>query len=424
MTADNSPHESSASVFAEASEWLIDFREGCVDGDGRTRFNAWLRRSPEHIQAYMEAAALWGDIPALAADMDVDVEAVVAHARAQSNVTRLNTGTDAAVVHVDVAASSGRSSRRVPLIRRPWSLAAALAAVIVGAALVTWLQLGRGTLYATAIGEQRSIALADGSTIALGARSRVRVHFTDQEREVEFLAGEALFGVAKDPTRPFVVATSNTRVRAVGTQFDVHKRTSGTTVTVLEGRVVVYSPSDRSDSLPQNPHSSAAPASLAGDANLPAAKLTHEGRAEGRATPRQTPKTRDTGAASLMGEESGQAEGTAAIFLAAGEQVTVPEAAGAGTAQPRAVDAAASTTWTERTLTFDNAPLLDVVEEFNRYNEKQIVLTDTALESLRISGVFAATKPVSLLRFLSEQMQLDVIATADQIKISAKSTKS
>ena len=424
MTADNSPHKPNASVFAEATEWLIDFREGCVDGDGRTRFNAWLRRSPEHIQAYMEAAALWGDIPALAADMDVDVEAVVAHARAQSNVTRLNTGTDAAVVHVDVAASSGRSLSRVPLIRRPWSLAAALAAVIVGAALVTWLQLGRGTLYATAIGEQRSIALADGSTIELGARSRVRVHFTDKERDVEFLAGEALFGVAKDHARPFVVTTNNARVRAVGTQFDVHKRTSGTTVTVLEGRVAVYSPSDRSDPLAQNPHSSAAPTSLAGDANPPAAKLTHEGRGQGRATPPQTPKTRDTGAVSLMGEESGQAEGTAAIFLAAGEQVTVPEAAGAGTAQPRAVDAAASTTWTERTLTFDNAPLSDVVEEFNRYNAKQIVLTDTALESLRISGVFAATKPISLLRFLSEQMQLNVIATADQIKISAKSTKS
>ncbi len=390
MTADNSPHEPNASAFAEASEWLIDFREGCVDGDGRTRFNAWLRRSPEHIQAYMEAAALWGDIPALAADMDVDVEAVVAHARAQSNVTRLNTGTDAAVVQ-DVAASSSRSSSRVPLIRRPWSLAAALAAFIVGAALVTWLQLGRGTLYATAIGEQRSIALADGSTIELGARSRVRVRFTDKEREVEFLAGEALFGVAKDPARPFVVTTNNARVRAVGTQFDVHKRTSGTTVTVLEGRVVVYGE----------------------NANPPTPKQTREGRGEGRAAPPQTPKSRDTG----------QAEGTAAIFLAAGEQVTVPEAAGAGTAEPRAVDAAASTRWTERTLTFDNAPLLDVVEEFNRYNEKQIVLTDTALESLRISGVFAATKPISLLRFLSEQMQLDVIATADQIKIYAKSTK-
>jgi transmembrane sensor len=419
MTADNSSHEPNSSVFAEATEWLIDFREGCVDGDGRTRFNAWLRRSPEHIQAYMEAAALWGDIPALAADMDVDVEVVVAHARAQSNVTRLNTGTDAAFVHVDVAASSGRSSSRVPLIRRPWSLAAALAAVIVGAALVTWLQFGRGTLYATAIGEQRSIVLADGSTIALGARSRVRVHFMDQERDVEFLAGEALFGVAKDPARPFVVTTNNARVHAVGTQFDVHKRASGTTVTVLEGRVVVYSPSVRSDPLPQNSRPSAEPSSLAGNANPPTPKLTREGRGEGRAAPSQTPKTRDTGAVSLMGEE-----GTAAIFLAAGEQVTVPEAAGAGTAQPRAVDAAASTTWTERTLTFDNAPLSDVVEEFNRYNEKQIVLTDTALESLRISGVFAATKPVSLLRFLSEQMQLNVIATAEQIKVSAKSTKS
>ena len=62
------------------------------------------------------------------------------------------------------------------------------------------------------------------------------------------MTGQALFTVAKDPRRPFVVSADHTRVRAVGTQFDVQKRTSGTTVTVLEGRVAILTPASVSAS--------------------------------------------------------------------------------------------------------------------------------------------------------------------------------
>jgi transmembrane sensor len=386
MSAGEPRNEPNASIFAEAGEWLVDFREGDVDAEGRRRFNAWLRRSPEHIQAYMEVAAVWGDIPRLAAGMEVDVDAVVAHARALNNVAVLNAPGLASLPAQPTsrppvrAADAGKCANlNIASVRSPgkrgsmprlWAYAAAVMALVAVSTLVTWLWTDRGSLYATAIGEQRSIALADGSAIELSARSAIRVRLSDRGRDVELLEGQALFSVAKDPSRPFVVTSSNARVRAVGTQFDVHRRSSGTTVTVLEGRVGVESQ-----------------------------------------------------------EESARAE-RRALYVSAGQQVTVPESRDsmshetAGTRAPRLrkIDAGARDSWAERKLMFENAPLSDVVEEFNRYNETQMVLVGgSTLGTFRISGVFSATKPASLLRFLSDQMRLEVIATDHEISIAPKS---
>src|SRR5205814_1675147 len=93
-------------------------------------------------------------------------------------------------------------------------------------------------------GEQRTIQLADGSTVELNARSKVHVHLTDQRRDVTLIEGQALFRVAKDSRRPFVVRAGDAEVRAVGTEFDVYKKQSETVVTVVEGRVETYDESD------------------------------------------------------------------------------------------------------------------------------------------------------------------------------------
>lgn len=377
MMFDRSREEPNDAVFAEASQWLVDFRAGDVDAEGRRRFNAWLCRSPDHIQAYMEAAALWGDIPQLAGNMEVDVEAVVAHARGQRNVTALRTATtaelpagtssdgdnrQAGVSSRGSVVIAGRTPRRA---RRLWAFAAASAAALVLATFVAWWQLDHGTLYTTEIGGQRSITLADGSAIELGARSGVRVRLSSKERSIELIDGQALFRVAPDASRPFIVSSDNARVRAVGTQFDVHKRSSGTVVTVLEGRVAV----------------SAAASSNAHD-----------------------------------------------VEATAGEQVTVPVVLSPKTVKSggankdvthlRTVDVSSMASWTEHTLSFENAPLADVVEEFNRYNERQIALGDSTLESVRISGVFSATKPESLLKFLRDQMSLDVVSGDRRVTIA------
>ncbi len=350
MSANRPHNEPANAVYAEASEWLVEIREDDLDAAGRARFSDWLRRSPDHIRAYMEIAALWSDIPRLTANMEVDVEAILAHARAHSNVSRILSENDAAPAD---SHEGGGHRRRLAVL----TLAASAVIAMIGSGV--WHLTSRDT-FATAIGEERLINLADGTAIELRPRTRIRLHLSQNERHIDLLSGQALFRVAKDPARPFTVASQHTEIRAVGTQFDVQQRPSGTTVTVLEGRVAI------SPDLQEPAHDR--------------------------------------------------------VLLAAGEQLVVPIVV-ADTPHPRPVDAKVAATWTERVLNFQDAPLADVVEEFNRYNEKQIVLQGPELQSLRVSGVFSATKPTSLLKFLSEELQLDVSETDQGVRIRSRSQK-
>lgn len=379
----NDSREAETSIFAEANEWWVNFREDDVDAAGKLRFNAWLKKSPEHIRAYMEVAALWSDIPQLAADIEADVETVVAYARSQGNVASIKPSSSARAPETTEAVVARNRTRQ----RRSW---AAIAAVIVACSvLIAWWQLSQTPLYETGIGEQRLFVLTDGSTVELTARSRLRVHMTQEERRIDLLAGQALFKVSKDPARPFIVTSQDVSVRAVGTQFDVHRRSSGTVVTVLEGRVSVAAKAV--GTLPDG--NERASGDIANGSRIPS-------------DPTQS--------------------AVPSLYLSAGEQLTVPEArqgSGAGTAQilqSRPVDATQIATWTERKLNFENEALANVVEEFNRYNRQQIVLADESLADLRISGVFAATKPASLLRFLDQQMQLAVNVSDAQVRVSRR----
>jgi transmembrane sensor len=374
MISDSSRDRPSPALFAEAAEWLIELREGRPGADVRRSFTVWLRRSPEHIRAYMEAAALWGDIPSLAADIDASVEAIVARARSPANVTALGHTSGASAAELGSVDSPEGAHTRIA--RRPWALAAAIILVVTAGALFAWAHHIPGTLYATAIGEERFIDLPDGSQIELGARSGVRVHFTSAERYVDLLSGQALFTVAKNPARPFIVSAGHIRVRDVGTQFDVHEQTSGTTVTVLEGRVAIRSAATWPQAVPS-------------DKQLEGIAL-HE----------------------------------RVIYVSAGQQITLPEISGIEPPQPRRLSPEVVRTWSDHTLSFENAPLSDVIEEFNRYNSKQIVLTKANLGSLRISGVFSATEPSSLLEFLSDQMRLRVSDTRNQVLISSEKIQS
>src|SRR5262249_15873572 len=137
------------------------------------------------------------------------------------------------------AANPERRAAAVRFAYRSLGLAAAILLLVLGA-LSAWFLTQRGT-YVTDVGEQRSFMLEDGSSVELNSRSRLKVHFTGCERSIELQAGQALFRVANDRTRPFVVNSGNASVRAVGTQFDVYRKKSGTVVTVLEGIVAIAS---------------------------------------------------------------------------------------------------------------------------------------------------------------------------------------
>ena len=202
------------------------------------------------------------------------------------------------------------------------------------------------------IGEQRTIQLADGSTVELNARSRVEVRLTDRRRDVALIEGQALFRVAKDKHRPFVVRAGDAQVRAVGTEFDVYRKQTETVVTVVEGRVETY-------------------------------------------------------------EESGSA-GAAAIVLSAGEQLTVQAHT---VTKPMRADTVAATAWVQKRLMFEETPLSEVAEEFNRYNRRPLAIDDRELQKLKISGVYSSTDPTSLINFLRNQTSIRVIETENQVRV-------
>lgn len=362
----------------EASDWFIEFAEDTVDADARARFDAWLRRSPEHVEAYLKVATLWEEAPALATHRVGSAGELIARVRAEGNIVPFERPAAPAAASESLAPTS---LQRPPRSRvGPLALVASFILVLVGSGL--WFLMDRLT-YTTGIGEHHSVRLDDGSTVDLNAESKIRVRFSARERRLELLKGQALFRVARDATRPFLVLTNTTQVRAVGTEFDVNRRSSDTVVTVLEGRVAVLSEIARSEPLPPPA------ASIPGTPTAPSSPALH---------PSLEP----------LGRE---------ILVAAGEQVRVSTLS---VSPPEAADLPVATAWTQRKIAFKGAPLSDVVEEFNRNNPRPLVVTDPTLSGIRISGVFSSTDPESLLRFLRSLPDIKVAETNHDIEISRR----
>jgi transmembrane sensor len=205
--------------------------------------------------------------------------------------------------------------------------------------------------YATALGEQRTIQLSDSSIVTLNADSRIQLRLDRTHRGIELLRGEALFKVAHDPSRPFTVRTNTATVQAVGTQFNVYERPNGTRVSVLEGRVRIT-------------------------------PLGHSGAGAVNAAP-------------------------ATESLGAGQEAQVTPN---GTIQRNAkADVMKTVAWRERRLIFDDAPLEDMVYEFNRYSRTtRLTLDGVPPGSHHYNGIFDAADPDSLAELLSKEPDLIV----------------
>jgi len=342
-----------AAVVAEASEWFIDFRAGDVNGEARLRFIEWLRRSPEHIQAYLEVSGVWSELPSSDPDGRFDIESLIARARNESDVIPLSP------VNARLAPASPAAAPRAfrGLARRPLLAAAAVVLLASLTALFVWVDHGTARAYSTGIGEQRTIQLMDGSTVELNARSKVEVRLTERRRDVVLIEGQALFHVAKDKQRPFVVRAGEAQVRAVGTEFDVYKKQAETVVTVIEGRVETY--------------------------------------------------------------QGSEGTGAAAIALSAGEQLTVlPHTV----TRPKRADTVAATAWVQKRLIFEETPLSEVAEEFNRYNRRPLAIDGPELQTLKISGVYSSIDPASLINFLRSQSSIRIIETENQVRVVRRET--
>jgi transmembrane sensor len=363
-------------IIDEAAAWFVEVNEDELDPATRRKFHAWLCQSPEHVRAYLKIVPIWEAGADLAPFANGDPDALIAWAAADNNVVTFDAGaadrrhgSDAETTLTRTRDSNAsRPGDGVSWQRRSLrAMAASVALVCIALAASAWWMWDARSTYETAIGEQRVIALADGSTVKLNSRSRIKVRLGKQRRSIQLLEGQAFFQVAKDEARPFVVLSGDTAVRAVGTQFDVYRKTADTVVTVVEGRVAVT------------------PASLETSAGRAAADTRH-------VTPSQIP-------------------------LSAGEQLVVSANA---ESRPRPADVDIATAWTQQLLVFSNTPLVEVAQEFNRYNKRQLVIAPGALADFNVTGTFSSTNPLGLTRFLQAQPGVQVIETQTRILVSSR----
>lgn len=194
----------------EAAAWHTRLGEPRVSTETVEAFFAW-RKVAENAEAYRRVEQVWASTASLSSDPALagEVDAVL------SRTTKRQGGPRRLVLGLGILTAMG----------------------LLGSA--GWVLFdGRG-VYATSIGEQRSVQLADGSSVRLDTDTRVRVRFSGSQRMVELERGQALFDVEHDARRPFVVEAGQTKVTAVGTLFDVRRRGNSTEVTLVSGVVDV-----------------------------------------------------------------------------------------------------------------------------------------------------------------------------------------
>jgi len=210
------PHDK---VATEAREWFVRLLDEDISADEVALWQAWLARSPAHRTAYDRTTDAWslGDTG--------------------ERPTHTELAQDRYNGSVPVAQWRARPTR--PAFR-PALIAASLAVAVIGGSVAySTLPAGEAQAITTARAQHKQAALADGSTVAVGAMTGVQVRLSERRREIKLDKGEAFFKVAHDDRRAFVVKTPFGAVTATGTAFNVDVGTGQLCINVTEGAVVV-----------------------------------------------------------------------------------------------------------------------------------------------------------------------------------------
>lgn len=203
---------------SQAEAWMARLMAPDCTAADRAAFEDWLAQSPAHIEAWLEVER----VQALGAELAGD----------------------------DMLRAAARAARRAPAARRPgWQvwIPAAAAVLVAALAAVQWWQMpGEVSVqeFATTLGEQREVTLADGTVMLLDTASTLTARYDDEQRVVELRSGRAQFVVGRDPQRPFLVRAGASTIRDIGTTFQVSHRDKVVKVGLLEGRVDVSSSAD------------------------------------------------------------------------------------------------------------------------------------------------------------------------------------
>lgn len=336
-------------IEAQAAAWVMRFEDGEATAEELAAFRAWRNASEQHANAFDRMNALWGALDA--------VEELKDYAAADDNVALIE---------------EQRRAGGIFVRRTIFAAAAASLAVAAGAGVV--YELTRGAkgetgAFRTAVGEQKTVRLADGSAIELNTDTAVDVRYTHSARMITLLRGEAYFSVAPNKRRPFTVYAGKGAVTAVGTAFSVRLRGALIDVLVAKGRVA-----------------------LSTGVRAPAKDAV---------TPRTAP-------AKPLIEIS---KGENAVFEDKIEHLDrIP---------PAALDRRLS--WRDGILEFSGEKLADVVSDVSRYTNTHIEIDGEALRDLPVTGYLKVGQVDAMFEALAvmADVQVDRVS-ADHVRLSRK----
>ncbi|MDI1252435.1 FecR domain-containing protein [Thermomonas sp.] len=343
----DSPAGRSLDIEHAASRWLAQ-RDGDAWSDAHAgALDAWLQVDTAHRVAFLRLQAAWNESGRL--------QALGAGLRGDGPPPRGSWHTSP--FNGRQAAPSAAAYKPANRMRIAGFAMVATCVLLAGLGWRAYQHVDVAS-YQTAMGEIRTQPLADGSRTTLASDSAVEIRLSHGERDVTLLRGEAIFAVAKDPGRPFVVSTNGHRVIAVGTRFSVRRDGEDLRVVVTEGTVRLESEPD---------DGSPGPSAL-----LPAGSvaLVRDGNVLVRSLP-----------------------------LADVERMLG---------------------WRDGLLAFRDTPLAEAASEFNRYNVRKLAMGDAEAGALRIGGSFRWDNEEGFVRLLEQGFPVRAEYAADQIVLHSR----
>ncbi len=208
----------------EAIEWISKLNDGILSTEDNQVFIDWVNSSADHRRAYQEMSEVWQlteNVQNISEFRQEAEEALQKEPASESNKVGLMAAVASIVVFVGILFTQFLPSTVSIEERRLTSL----------------------------IGETKNIKLDDGSKVILNTNTLIEVVFSNKERSLKLIKGEALFEVAHDQKRPFIVDIGNGYVRAIGTAFNIKKEASNTVITVTEGIVKIDKPNSNAESI-------------------------------------------------------------------------------------------------------------------------------------------------------------------------------
>lgn len=207
----------------QAVDWFLRMRSAHCTLDDRAAFHAWLSADPEHQKEFTAVSSMWGAMDKVLATPFPELDACLALPPRR----RIS----------DYLRRAGRIVTWSPL--QSWAPGLVVLLVVAGSWWLWQTFHVHTTIYETAVGEQKTIVLEDGSQLELNTGTRITAGFSSRTRSIELQQGEAAFTVVHEATRPFEVTAGGRHILDIGTQFDVRQSEGHVDVVVTQGSVLI-----------------------------------------------------------------------------------------------------------------------------------------------------------------------------------------